>query len=72
MVTEGPEGSHYQGRKELSKASGPSDECIDILTKYQSLSLRELKYRDMNGYSRYGLYKLYNQSWHSVVVICQG
>ena len=55
-----------------SKASGLSNEWIDILTKYQSLSLRKLKYRDMNGYSRYGLYKLYNQSWHSVVVICQG
>ena len=42
--------------------SGPSDEWIDILTKYQSLSLRELKYRDMDGYSRYGLYKLHKQS----------
>ena len=51
--------------------SGPSNEQIDILTKYQSLSLREPKYRDMNGYSRYGLYKLYHQSQHSVVVICQ-
>ena len=40
--------------------SGPSNEWIDILTKYQSLSLRELKYCDMNGYSRYGLYKLHN------------
>ncbi len=52
--------------------SGPSNEWIDILTKYQSLLLRELKYRDINGYSRYGLYKLYNQSWHGIVVICQG
>jgi hypothetical protein len=46
--------------KKMLGSSGPSDECIDILTKYQSLSLRELKYRDMNGYSRYGLYKLHN------------
>jgi hypothetical protein len=43
-----------------SLRSGPSNEWIDILTKYQSLLLRELKYCDMNGYSRYGLYKLHN------------
>ena len=47
---------------EIDYLSGPSDEWIDILTKYQSLLLRELKYHDMNGYSRYGLYKLHNQS----------
>jgi hypothetical protein len=40
--------------------SNPSDKYSDILTKYQSLLLRELKYRDINRYSRYGLYKLYN------------
>ena len=42
--------------------SGPSNKWIDILTKYQSLLLRELKYRDIDGYSRYGLYKLHKQS----------
>ena len=58
-------------RSKVVVISGPSNEWIDILTKYQSLSLRELKYRNMNGYLRYGLYKLYNQSWHGVVVTCQ-
>ena len=41
-------------------ARGLSNEWINILTKYQLLSLREPKYRDMNGYSRYGLYKLHH------------
>ena len=60
IMGSGEKFSHGMVRSRKLPLSGPSDEWIDILTKYQSLSLRELKYRDINGYSRYGLYKLYN------------